>query len=107
MLLLGSLAAAQQKPPILVGLHADEEIQAPTGVAHAYDAVWLLARAIQKAGTADRPRVRDALEQLEPHQGLLRTYRPAFTATDHEALEPSGYKLATFSSEGVLIPVKP
>jgi len=67
----------------------------------------LLAKAIQKAGTADRAKVRDALEQLGPHKGLLRTYRPAFTATDHEALELSDYKLATFDSEGVLIPVKP
>lgn len=91
----------------MFGTRRAEEIPAPTGVAHAYDAVWLLAKAIQKAGTADRAKVRDALEQLGPHKGLLRTYRPAFTATDHEALELSDYKLATFSSEGVLIPVKP
>jgi len=91
----------------MFGTRRAEEIPAPTGVAHAYDAVWLLAKALQKAGTADRAKVRDALEQLGPHKGLLRTYRPAFTATDHEALELSDYKLATFSSEGVLIPVKP
>lgn len=91
----------------MFGTQRAEEIAAPTGVAHAYDAVWLLARALQKAGTADRAKVREALEQLGPHKGLLRTYRPAFTATDHEALELSDYKLATFNSEGVLIPVKP
>jgi branched-chain amino acid transport system substrate-binding protein len=91
----------------MFGTQRAEEIQAPTGVAHAYDAVWLLARAIQKAGTTQRPKVREALEQLEPHKGLVRSYRPAFTATDHEALELSDYKLATFNSEGVLIPVQP
>jgi branched-chain amino acid transport system substrate-binding protein len=91
----------------MFGTRRVEEIQAPTGTAHAYDAVWLLARAIQKAGTTDRPKVRDALERLGPHKGLLRTYKPAFTALDHEALELSDYKLTTFNSEGVLIPVKP
>jgi branched-chain amino acid transport system substrate-binding protein len=91
----------------MFGTKRAEDIQAPTGTAHAYDAVWLLALAIQKAGTTDRPKVRDALEQLGRHKGLLRTYRPAFTALDHEALDQSDYKLATFNSEGVLVPVKP
>ncbi|HEX8705587.1 MAG TPA: ABC transporter substrate-binding protein [Myxococcaceae bacterium] len=91
----------------MFGTQRVEEIPAPTGTAHAYDAMWLLARAIQKAGTTDRPKVRDALEQLGPHKGLLRTYRPAFTPTDHEALDLSDYKLTTFNSEGALIPVQP
>jgi branched-chain amino acid transport system substrate-binding protein len=91
----------------LFGTRRAEDIQAPTGTAHAYDAVWLLAHAIKKAGTTDRPKVRDALEQLGPYKGLLRTYRPAFTASDHEALEVSDYKLATFNAEGVLVPVHP
>ena len=91
----------------MFGTRRAEDIQAPVGTAHAYDSVWLLALAIQKAGGAERPKVRDALEQLGRHKGLLRTYNPAFTATDHEALELSDYKLATFNSEGVLVPVQP
>ncbi|HYH97535.1 ABC transporter substrate-binding protein [Hyalangium sp.] len=89
------------------GTKRAEDISAPTGTTQAYDAVWLLALAIEKAQTTDRPKVRDALEQLGPHRGLLRTYRPAFTASRHEALDLSDYKLATFTPEGVLVPSQP
>ncbi|MBN1203418.1 MAG: ABC transporter substrate-binding protein [Myxococcaceae bacterium] len=91
----------------MFGTKRAEDISAPVGTAHAYDAVWLLAQAIKKAGTVDRPKVRDALEQLGPYQGLIRAYRPAFTPTRHEALELSDYKLATFTPEGILVPSQP
>jgi branched-chain amino acid transport system substrate-binding protein len=91
----------------MFGTQRAEDIQAPTGTAHAYDAVWLLAQAIKKAGTTDRPKVRDALEQLGPYKGLLRTYQPAFTALDHEALKLTDYKLTTFNAQGVLVPLQP
>jgi branched-chain amino acid transport system substrate-binding protein len=88
----------------MFGTERAEDITAPVGTAHAYDAVWLLALAIKKAGTTDRPKVRDALEHLGPYRGLIRTYQPAFTPTDHEALELSDYRLTTFTPEGVLVP---
>jgi branched-chain amino acid transport system substrate-binding protein len=91
----------------MFGTTRPEDIMAPTGTAHAYDAVWLLALAIKKAGTTDRPKVRDALEQLEPYKGLIRTYQPAFTPSRHEALDLSDYKLARFSPEGILKPLQP
>jgi branched-chain amino acid transport system substrate-binding protein len=91
----------------MFGTTRPEDILAPTGTAHAYDAVWLLALAIKKAGTTDRSKVRDALEQLEPYKGLIRTYQPAFTPARHEALDLSDYKLARFSPEGVLVPLQP
>jgi branched-chain amino acid transport system substrate-binding protein len=91
----------------MFGTTRPEDILAPTGTAHAYDAVWLLALAIQKAGTTERPKVRDALEQLGPYKGLIRTYRPAFTPSRHEALDLSDYKLGRFTPEGVLVPTPP
>jgi branched-chain amino acid transport system substrate-binding protein len=89
------------------GTTRPEDILVPPSSAHAYDAVWLLALAIKKAGTTDRPKVRDALEQLEPYKGLIRTYQPAFTPSRHEALDLSDYKLTRFSPEGVLVPAQP
>jgi branched-chain amino acid transport system substrate-binding protein len=89
------------------GTTRPEDILVPPSSAHAYDAVWLLALAIKKAGTTDRPKVRDALEQLEPYKGLIRTYQPAFTPSRHEALDLSDYKLTRFSPEGVLVPLQP
>jgi branched-chain amino acid transport system substrate-binding protein len=91
----------------MFGTTRTEDILAPVGTAQAYDAVWLLALAIKKAGTAERPKVRDALERLDPHKGLLRTYQPAFTPSRHEALDISDYKLARFTPEGVLVPSQP
>lgn len=91
----------------MFGTKRAEDITAPVGTAHAYDAVKLLAMAIQKAGTTERSKVRDALEQLGPYKGLIRTYQPAFTPSRHEALELSDYRLTTFTPEGVLVPSVP
>lgn len=82
-----------------------EDIQGPVGVAHAYDGVHLLARAIRLAGSAERPAVRDALEKLGRHDGLVRRYNPPFTRERHEALGPEQLLMARFRPDGVLVPV--
>jgi branched-chain amino acid transport system substrate-binding protein len=87
----------------LFGTTSEAQVFSPVGTAQAYDAVWLLALAIQKAKSTERSKVRDALERLGPYQGLVRTYQPAFTPSRHEALAPSDFKLATFDSRGVLV----
>ena len=81
-----------------------EDIQAPVGVAHAYDGVHLLALAIEKAGSAERPAVRDALERLGSYRGLVRRYNPPFTRERHEALGPEQLLMARFRPDGVLVP---
>lgn len=81
-----------------------EDIQAPVGVAHAYDATHLLARAIDKAGSTDRPAVRDALERLGSHRGLVRNYQTPFTRERHEALGTEQLLMARFRADGVLVP---
>jgi len=43
------------------GVEDPAQIESPVGVAHAYDLVHLLARAIEHAGSTDRRKVRDAL----------------------------------------------
>jgi branched-chain amino acid transport system substrate-binding protein len=81
-----------------------EDIQAPVGVAHAYDGLHLLARAIELAGSAERPAVRDALERLGSYRGLVRLYNPPFTRERHEALGPEQLLMARFRPDGVLVP---
>jgi branched-chain amino acid transport system substrate-binding protein len=83
-----------------------EDIQAPVGVAHAYDAMHLLARAIEQAGSADRLAVRDALEKLRSYRGLVRRYDPPFSPQRHEALGPEQLLMARFRPDGVLAPAK-
>ncbi len=83
-----------------------EEIRAPVGVAHAYDMVHLLAKAINQAGSSDREKIRSALEKLPKHRGLIKTYAPAFTPARHEALSADELLMARFRSDGVLLPAQ-
>lgn len=82
-----------------------DQIVSPAGVAHAYDLVHLLARAMAQAGTTERSRVRDELERIERHEGLVRNYDPPFTPDRHDALDPSDFRMATFV-QGVIRPVE-
>jgi branched-chain amino acid transport system substrate-binding protein len=64
----------------------------------------VLARAVALAGSADRARVRDALERVRDHDGLIRHYAAPFTPTRHEALDASQLLLARYDAQGVLRP---
>jgi branched-chain amino acid transport system substrate-binding protein len=81
-----------------------EDIKGPVGVAHAYDLTHILALALDRAGSTDRNKVRDALEHLGTYRGLVKTYAPPFTPARHEALGPDELLLARFRADGVLVP---
>lgn len=81
-----------------------EDIASPAGAAQAYDAVHLLALAITRAGSTDRSRIRDALEQLPPHRGLVKHYQKAFTPSNHEALGRQELLMTYFRSDGMVVP---
>jgi branched-chain amino acid transport system substrate-binding protein len=93
------LAALKDK----YGVADARKVEAPVGVAHAYDLVHLLAQAINQAGRADREAVRTALENLKEHKGLVRHYRPPFTASRHEALALDNVFLARYEADGALV----
>lgn len=82
------------------------EIKAPVGAGHAYDAMHILAKAIDIAGSTDREAVRDALESGIAHVGLVRDYQPAFRPDRHEALSPEQVFMARYREDGVLVPLK-
>lgn len=86
------------------GVRRIEDIESPVGVAHAYDMTHILARALDIAGSTDRAAVRDALEKVPAHNGLVRRYAPPFTASRHEALGPEQLLMARYRSDGVLVP---
>lgn len=86
---------------------AAENIISPAGTAHAYDLVKLLKRAIEKAGTTERPKVRAALESLESHDGIMKDYRPPFTRERRDALNRSSFTLSRFTADGGIVPVVP
>jgi len=83
-----------------------KEIPGAVGTAHAYDLVHLLAKAIYSAQSTDRALIRDELEKLPAYTGLLKTYQPAFTKAQHDALLSNDYIMSTFDDSGNLIPTK-
>jgi branched-chain amino acid transport system substrate-binding protein len=85
------------------GVADARQVESPVGVAHAYDLVHLLARAIAKAGSTERAQVRAALETLESYRGLVREYRRPFTSARHEALEPRHLFMAAYAPDGALV----
>lgn len=84
-----------------------EVIESPVGMAHAYDMMHILARAIDLAGSTDRVAVRSALEKVPEYDGLVRRYAPPFTPTRHEALGEAELLMARYRPDGVLVPIKP
>ena len=81
-----------------------EDIDGPVGVAHAYDLMHILAKAIDLAGSTDRKAVRDALEKVRAHRGLVKDYAPPFTPSRHEALGTRELLMARYRPDGVLVP---
>lgn len=80
-------------------------VASPVGIAHAYDLVHLLARAISRAGSTERPAVRTALEQLGPYRGVTRHFERPFTPTRHDALGPENVFMARFAADGAIEPL--
>jgi branched-chain amino acid transport system substrate-binding protein len=95
------LAALQRN----YGIETPEQIKSPVGVAHAYDLTHILARAIGKAGSTDRRKIRDALEHLGPHDGLMKHYAEPFTTERHDALSPENIFFARYTADDKLIPI--
>ncbi len=81
-------------------------IISPAGTAHAYELIQLLKLAIEAAGSVDREEVRAALESLERYDGIMKNYRPPFTAARRDALDRTSFTLSRFTPEGGIVPVE-
>ncbi len=100
------LARFMKTAELTGGIKRIEDIEAPVGVAQAYDMMHILAKAINLARSTERSAIRDALEKVPEHRGLVKLYKPAFTPTRHEALGPAELLMARYSREGVLLPAQ-
>jgi branched-chain amino acid transport system substrate-binding protein len=64
-----------------------DRMPSPVSAAQGYDSVYLLAAAINQAGSTDGRKIREALENLQTKvEGVVTTYDHPFSATDHEAI---------------------
>lgn len=82
-----------------------DTIPSPVGAAHAYDAVHLVAMAVERAKSTEGSRIRDALEKLPPFSGAVRDYKNPFTATRHDAFDASQVLFVRVGSDGRLTPI--
>jgi len=87
------------------GFKTPADVISPVGTANAYDAMNLLALAIEKAQSTDGEAIRVALEQLESYQGLIKKYDKPFANAAHEALSPTDYVIVRYDN-GKIVPVK-
>ncbi|WP_454634136.1 ABC transporter substrate-binding protein [Bradyrhizobium cenepequi] len=108
---MGSMDAKKQalwdKVKAKYGLKDPAEIKMGSGVANAYDAVQIIAKAIEKAQSYDWEKVRQALYTVD-YDGLVAEYKPAFDASDPErqdAILPKYYKLTVWV-DGKLLPIE-
>jgi len=81
------------------------DVIAPVGTANAYDAMHLMAKAIDKAKSLEGDAIRKAMEQIDEHVGLIKTYKTPFSADDHEGLSPDDYIMVRYEG-GKAMPVK-
>lgn len=93
------VAALKEKFP---GINGPQDIFSPVGTANAYDAMHLLARAIDQAGSTDGDAIRQALENLDgTYEGLIKTYTAPFSADNHDALGPSDYIMVRYEGDTI------
>ncbi|MGW8285473.1 MAG: ABC transporter substrate-binding protein [Candidatus Deferrimicrobiaceae bacterium] len=99
----GRLLVADQLPdsnpqkPVLVKYKNDYEKkykeEASTFGGHAYDAFMILVTAIQKSGSTDKEKVRDAIENMRGFIGTGGIFD--FSAQDHNGLDIDAFELLT------------
>lgn len=74
-----------------------DQLDFPSGLAQSYDAMRLLCLALKQPGAAeDRDKLRLALENIGPLDGLIKRYDKPFNSSNHEALSEKDYFFAVW-----------
>jgi len=96
LLVADTLSAKNPQKAVLVDYKKKYEAKFKEDVStfggHAYDAMMILAKAIEKAG-ADKEKVRDAIENLKGFVGTAGVFN--FSATDHNGLGLDAFEMLT------------
>ncbi|CZF77929.1 TRAP transporter substrate-binding protein DctP [Grimontia marina] len=87
------------------GTKKESDIYAPSGTAHAYDLMHMLAIAAEKAGSADMSAIQKELTKLDRYNGLLKQYRSPFDRGKQDALTSEDYLFAHYK-DGSLYPLE-
>ena len=95
------LKALMAKYPAIKG---PGDITPAVGVANAYDAMHLAAKAIEAAGSTDGDAIRQGFYKIGRYDGLIKTYDKPFAPGRQDALDSDDYVWAQFI-DGSIVPV--
>ncbi|QWE01973.1 ABC transporter substrate-binding protein [Polynucleobacter sp. JS-JIR-II-b4] len=95
------IAELKKRYPEIKGVN---DIVAPVGTANAYDATMLTALAINKAGSTNGEKIREAFYEIPEYKGLIKTYKKPFSAESQDALTDRDYIWVHFVGN-VAVPV--
>src|SRR5215510_994870 len=80
------------------------DITPAVGVANAYDAMMLVAMAIENAGSTDGDAIRQGFYRIASYDGLIKKYSKPFTAENHDAINENDYVWTQFV-DNQIVPV--
>jgi branched-chain amino acid transport system substrate-binding protein len=72
------------------------------GIANAYDAMQLVALAIEKAGNTKGDAIREGFYKIDKYDGLIKTYVKPFTPENHDAINENDYVWTRFIGNEIL-----
>ena len=78
------------------------DVTPAVGVANAYDAMHLVAAAIQNAGSLGGDAIRQGFYKIDKYEGLIKTYNKPFTPQNHDAIGPQDYVWTQFIDNQIL-----
>ena len=96
------LAALKAKYPDIKG---PGDAIPPVGIANAYDAMTMLAMAIEKGGGTDADKIKQGFYAIGDYHGLIKNYLKPFTPQNHDALNEDDYIMVRYEGEQI-VPVK-
>ena len=78
------------------------DVTPAVGVANAYDAMQLVALAIDKAGSTNGDAIRQGFYKIDKYEGLIKTYNKPFTPENHDAINENDYVWTRFIGNEIL-----
>ncbi|MCC6867587.1 MAG: ABC transporter substrate-binding protein [Burkholderiales bacterium] len=93
------LAALKKKYPDIKG---PGDATPAVGIANAYDAMQLVALAIQNAGSTDGDAIRKGFYKIDKYDGLIKNYVKPFSPGNHDALTQDDYIWTRFIGDEIV-----
>ena len=84
-----------------------ERIPSAVSASQGYDSMYMIAQAIEQAGSTEGPKIKAALEDLKkPYAGVIATWAKPFSKTDHEAIHREQVLMGVVGNGEVRPPAK-